>query len=557
MSTTPPPPPFGQAPGPIPPAGAYDRRTLRAQRQAAAAQARWQRQQIRMQMRAARRTSIVGPVLLVAIGVILLLLQTGQLHWPDTLEWLGRWWPAVLILAGVVMAAEWAFDRQQITAAGTPLAPRRTLGGGTVALLIFLAFLGACVMVGEHGSAWARRNMGENFAGNGFKDWRQVFGARSEFSDTLSAPVAPDGTLVIDNPRGDVTVTGSSQDDQVHVDIQQHLYTWHHEEVDARRRAEVPRFSGDRTHLTLTAPVQDQDDADLSIEVPHGVAVIVRSGHGDVSLEELHGSSEIESHNGDVKLTGLTGPVHVRTQDDNGTVTAHSLSSGMSLDGHAGDISLSDIQGPVVLHGDFFGTSHLERIQGNVTFQSSFTNFACAGIPGELNIEGRSDLDAHQIDGPVTLTTSDRNLTLNAIRGGATVNNRNGSVTLSVVGAPQPVRIHNANGSVELAVPGTQGFAVQARTENGDIHDDFGLDADKNGEVSHVTGKIGGGGPLLDSADHPGRRNTEARQLGRARGMDRHTSETDRHAGGTEAPCQPETPGATCSTSASHPVIGL
>ena len=51
----------------------------KAQRDAWRAQARLQREQARWQMRQYRRGSIVGPLLLVAIGIVFLLIQTGRI----------------------------------------------------------------------------------------------------------------------------------------------------------------------------------------------------------------------------------------------------------------------------------------------------------------------------------------------------------------------------------------------------------------------------------------------------------------------------------------------
>ena len=486
-----PPPPFA------PPV--FDRRTLKAQRRAAGEQARLQRAQLRMQMRAARRRSVLGPLLLVALGTVLLLLQTGRLRWNDTLVWLGRWWPAVLIAAGLIMVCEWFLDRRNVSPAGIPLAPRRFLGSGTVALLILLAIVGATVMTAENGSAWARRNLDlkDGLLQNGFGDWRQVFGIRSEVTEEMHAPLSGTGALTVDDPRGDVTVTGSSQDGQVHVTVHRHTFTWQQSDLDERHRQEEVRFSGDRAHLVLSAPSVDEDDADLNIELPHDASLNVRSDHGDVSIGELRGALEVNARDGDVKLTALSGPVHLQTQDDNGDVTAHSLGAGLSLEGRAGDISVTDIEGPVSLHGDFFGTTHLEHIRGTVHFQSSFTEFACANLAGELNVEGRSDLDVHLVEGPVTLTTTNRNLTLDGVSGGITVADRNGSVNLMLAGDAAPVHVSNENGSVEVAVPPDRGFAVEARTQNGDIQDDFGLLPRKSGQAAELSGKLGSGGPPL------------------------------------------------------------
>ena len=492
MSSTPP-PPFSPYSG----QSSFDRRTLRAQRRAATQQARLRRDQFRSQMRAARRRSIVGPILLVALGSVLLVVQAGYLGWPQVLAWLGRWWPAVLIIAGCIMVAEWALDRRQLSPEGAMIGPRRFLGGGAVTLLILLALVGAGMMAAENGSAWARHNLDQSVTHNGFGDWRQVFGVRSETTETLHTPLSADGSLTINDPHGDVEVTGSSTDGEVHVSVTRHIFAWQRSDADRRQAQEQVRFSGDHSHLVLAAPSQDQDDADLTVEMPHGASLALRSDHGDLSVEELRGAVDLVARDGDVKLTGLSGPVRLQTQDDDATVTAHSLGAGFSLEGRSGDINLSDVDGPVVLHGDFFGTTHLERIRGTVHFQSSFTDFACARIPGDLNVEGRSDLDAHRIEGPVTVSTTNRNLNLDGVRGSLTVADRNGSVDLTLNGSAAPVHVSNENGSLTLALPETQGYSLTAQTKNGNIQNDFGLPADKAGETARLSGQIAHGGPLI------------------------------------------------------------
>ena len=49
-----------------------------------------------------RRASIVGPCLLLAIGIIALLLETGHLSAAQFWTWYARWWPVLLIGVGLV-----------------------------------------------------------------------------------------------------------------------------------------------------------------------------------------------------------------------------------------------------------------------------------------------------------------------------------------------------------------------------------------------------------------------------------------------------------------------
>src|SRR5579863_3699533 len=107
MSSAPPNmPPGGGAPPPYDPKMQW--RVYRAQQRAA-----WRAQ--RDAWRAQRHTwkanyvgaygprvpSVVGPVLLICVGVIALLLVTGHIDAGSFWGWYGRWWPLLLLAAGL------------------------------------------------------------------------------------------------------------------------------------------------------------------------------------------------------------------------------------------------------------------------------------------------------------------------------------------------------------------------------------------------------------------------------------------------------------------------
>ena len=80
MASYPPPPPPPPPPGYDPQAQRrYQRDQFRAQMRAQRDAFRAQRQQIRYQMRGMRRGSVLGPLLLIAIGVLFLLIETSRL----------------------------------------------------------------------------------------------------------------------------------------------------------------------------------------------------------------------------------------------------------------------------------------------------------------------------------------------------------------------------------------------------------------------------------------------------------------------------------------------
>src|SRR5215469_632162 len=113
---------------------------------------------------APRVPSVIGPLILVAIGVIALLMYSGHVDAAQFWDWYGRWWPLALILAGLAMLGEWAIDLR----AKTPV--RR--GGNYVGLLVLLAIVGVC-------ASWTHANWNWMHAG---------FGDNDDFFNTLGRP---------------------------------------------------------------------------------------------------------------------------------------------------------------------------------------------------------------------------------------------------------------------------------------------------------------------------------------------------------------------------------
>jgi hypothetical protein len=492
MSSYPPPPPPGQ---PYPP---YDRNAakLAAQQQRAAAKAqlraykdqrRYQQMALRAQRRSLRRGSIVGPLLLLAVGIAFLLAQLGKISWMQTLDWYGRWWPAVLILAGCILLGEWFIDQRTSSAAR----PARTLGGGVIALLIFLVFVGLAFHAIQVGLDWHAQHLG-----NGYTKLDHIFGDRHDSDDALSSPITSGGLLVIRNPHGDVTITGTSTDGQVHVSVHTQAYAWQESDADEKAHLLRPTFSTEGDGLVLTVATVDGGQDDLTIEVPRNSPITLQANHGDVRLSQLHGAVTVSANHGDLDLSDIDGLVTAHLNDDDATINAHNLSGGLSIDGPAGDADISDITGAVSLHGDFFGTTHLQHVNGALLFESSRTHFEAARLDGEFEIESK-DLTASDLLGPVVLTTRDKEITLDRIQGSLQITNRNGSVSVTQAPPIAPVTIQNTHGSVDLGLSANAGFVLSAQTRNGDVEDDFAVPETTQSDTHVLHGTIAGGGPTI------------------------------------------------------------
>jgi DUF4097 and DUF4098 domain-containing protein YvlB len=489
MSSYPPPPP---PPSQYPPV--YDRSAMRAQRDLLRAQAKAQqaqqralRYQLRAQRRSLRRGSIVGPLIILGIGVMFLLAEIGKISWGQSLEWYGRWWPAVLIAAGVVLLLEWFIDQHR----GNETGHVRVLGGGVVFLLILLVLGGLGARTAEYGLAWQ-----DHTFGNKYHKLDYLLGDRHDADSSVASPIANAIPLVITNPHGDVTVTGSSSDGQVHVNVHTEAYAWKDSDVEQKTKNLQPTFTNDEGVLKLNVNSVDGGQADLTITVPHSAPVTVQADHGDVNVSELGAAVTISQNHGDVDVSAIDSSVTLHMNDDDGSVTLHSIHGGASVEGHSGDIDISDVTGDLTLQGDFFGSTNLEHVNGPVHFTTTRTEFSAARLDDQFNVD-KDSLSASELLGPVVLKTENKNITLDRIQGSAEVTNRNGSVELTHAPPLGTISIQNQHGSVDLGLPGGVGFVLNAQTRNGDMENDFDLSPVGDNDAHTLRGKIGGGGPTV------------------------------------------------------------
>ena len=450
----------------------------------------------RMQLRSLRRSSVIGPLLIISIGVLFLLVQLGKL--PSLAVWsaFGRWWPLLLIGIGIIRLVEWLVDqrgRRQATLTGTPYASHN-LGAGISFLVVLLVLAGLGLSVSQRHAA---RLFGRDFQINQ-DNLDEFFGEKHESDHPLVQP-CPEGTLVtIDNPRGDVTIAGTSDDGQLHVEAHDEVFTRSDSEAANKAQQLTPRIDRNGNQLSVVLPVVEGGRVDLTVTLPTATPVTARVNRGDVRIHTLRAPVNVIANHGDVDLSALSGSVTARINNGDSSFSAHSVTGDLSLEGRSLDITLSDIHGAVALNGEFFGTVHLERTVGGVKFHTSRVDLELGRLDGELEISPNADITADQVLGPLILNTRNRNINLERVAGDLSVTNRNGSINVTAAPPLGNVMIENRNGEIDLTVPSASSFTVQAETVNASINNDFGLSANEDEENRpKLTGTVGKGGPVI------------------------------------------------------------
>lgn len=486
---------------PTPPPGWDPRDQARAQRQywrdqARAQRAAWrvQRDQMRWQMRGLRRGSILGPVLLISIGILFLLLESGHLDRHNFWGWYGHWWPLLLVGAGLIVLAEWALDQYAMR---DPQAPhyRRSMGAGVFFLLLFVVVTGG---LASSGLSLHRPADAFFFKGFGMDEdsLDQLLGDKHESDQNADYALAAGSSLTVFNPRGDVTVSGTSDDGRVHVAIHKQVYARTDSDAENRAQQLAPSTTNDAGGLTLNMPAMDGARSDLVITLPGTTPTNVRVDRGDIHASSVKAPVTATANHGDIELSAISGPVTAHINNSHSSLTARNVDGGVNIQGHAEDVTLIDISGAVSLNGDFYGTTHLEHINGAVHFHTSRSDMQLGRLDGESELSAHS-ISAEQALGPVVLSTSNRDVTLERVAGDISVTNKNGTVELTAAPALGNVTVENRNGSIKTTLPEKAGFQIQAGATNGEIESEFQLSTWGSENNKNLNGTVGGGGPMV------------------------------------------------------------
>ncbi len=457
----------------------YDPRTAARQ---AKDYARAQRAYWRYYYRGAYRRSIVRPVVLILIGVVALLVETGRIPAVSFWLWYGHWWPLLLIGLGVLLLLEYLIDRRN------PYAGRGA--GGLIWLVILLVVIGWSVHGAQHNWNW--------FGPDAGSFWNAVgpqYDHTVQLEQSLSVPTGVTPVVNIDDPRGDVMVT-ASKDSVIHLRAHQIAHTASQDDANHAFEQTKPQIEATSTGANITVPGKDNTSEDLTLELPAAASAVIRSGRGDVTVEGLNGSVDVTAQHGDVRVNDLGANVHARMQ--NGDFSAHDVKGHAHLEGAGGDITLSNIGGAASINGEFTGDVHLQQVGGAVTFTSSRTHISVPKLVGQLTLDS-GDLGMDRASGPVVIRTKAKNIDLSTIVGGLEIKDSDGDVSVSTGLPLGPVKIENRTGSVMLQVPGNASFAVHASTSSDEsLNTDFPLTASSSNGRKTLSGQVGTGGPKIE-----------------------------------------------------------
>jgi len=425
-----------------------------------------------------RVPSMVGPILLVAIGVVALLVQTGHLGAADFWTWYSRWWPMLLIGAGVALLAEWALDMRRQT-------PVRR-GGSFIGILVLLAIVGLAASSWRHAWGPFRAQFGD-----GNDDFFNSFGAPEHDQDqqVQTAQIPANASIDIQNPRGDVSVTSG---DGNTIEVQAHQVAYASSDSEAKRI-----FDGEAAHLSVSgsavvvkSETNSSGRVNLTVTVPKTAHVSINSGKGDVTVAGLGNGLTINAVHGVTHLNSITGAVQVHFSNSRQDFSLRQLDGDLTTEGNSNDVTLSEVKGRVAMNGEIFGEVHIQSIGGPINLHTSITDLQLASLPGDLTLDS-DNLRVVEAKGTVRVVTHAKDIDLSQIAGDVYVENRNGRIAVEPAGNHN-VEAKNNKGDIEITLAPNASANINGQTRNGDIVSDFGLNISGD-ENKSLSGRIGSG----------------------------------------------------------------
>ncbi|MEJ5368887.1 MAG: hypothetical protein WHT08_11240 [Bryobacteraceae bacterium] len=408
-----------------------------------------------------RRGSLVGPLLLIVIGVVFLLRNIR----PDLplLELFVNWWPAVLIAWGALRIVEIVTSY----ARGKPL-PRSGLSGGEWALIILVTLVGM--------SVWSAKRWSRELPG------RIRIGGVEMFGEAFDYPVADQtvaaaerGRLVIENARGNTRITGVNGS-EVKVAARKTVRALDREAADrAAAAADVlVKRDGDTVQVLhgRDAPEGARVSVDLEITAPRGSSIEFRGKYGDLEVKDIDGDVTCDSDNAGVRLESIGGRARVDLRRSD-IIRALKIRGDVEIKGRGRDIEVEDAAGGVSIEGSWSGETILRRVARAVRFASSRTEVRAGAVPGELRLT-LSQLTMTRVAGPVTVRAETKDIQLADVTDAVTVDVDRGDVEIR-----QPrtdfgrIDAKSGSGDVEVALPPAARFTLRAVTERGEAINEF------------------------------------------------------------------------------------
>jgi DUF4097 and DUF4098 domain-containing protein YvlB len=431
--------------------------------------------------------SIAGPIVLILLGVLFLMGTMGMLDRYSMAMLFAHYWPALLILWGVIKLIEHERAKQ----AGLQ---SRGIGVGGVCLMICLIVAGL-IATGVSRVDW--QNLRDHMQFDD-QDFDSFFGGSSfDYSDELSQPFPKGGALHINDDRGTISIN-AAEGDTLKVSVRKKIRSEKQEDADNYNTRTKPEITVADKIVTLNANTQGAGDksvsTDMDVYVPRNTELVITARHGNVTITGMSGNVEVNHQRGEVSISDHTGNASLTLERSSARV--EHVKGDVTIQGRCNEVAVEDVDGAAHMNGEFWESVRLVRVTKTVSFHSSRTDMEFSRLDGRLDLDS-GDLRADSLAGPMHLTTRSKDISLAGLSGDLRLEDTNGTVEVGLY-KPGNIQIENRKGDIQISIPPNAAVQVEARTRHGEIQSDFNeLKIEGGDRQASASGSIGTNGPRL------------------------------------------------------------
>ena len=212
-------------------------------------------------------------------------------------------------------------------------------------------------------------------------------------------------------------------------------------------------------------------DVRLTLDVPAGLVVSLRSSSGDLSTRGLSGLQNFETSSGDVEVRDAGGMV--QTSTSSGDVTAEAI-TGARMRSSSGDLKIDGARGPLDLRASS-GDIEVRGAADSVTLVASSGDVTLESAPRGARVRTESgQVEVGSASGRVVIGTS------------------SGDVRVTLRPPLSAVELGTESGELTALVEGTASLAVDVETSSGSIETELPLRI-RNASRHSLTGTVGAG----------------------------------------------------------------
>ena len=314
--------------------------------------------------------------------------------------------------------------------------------------------------------------------------------------------------LGIDSRHGDIEVKSWAKN-SLQIDYQ--ITTWAADEETAKEiaseieiRIEPEKDASDRaTRASITTDYPEEwglwrnngprARVDYWLVVPQQTNLEVDNRHGNVSVDDLRGTTAINNRHGNVAL---------------GTIEGN-----LNLDAHHGNAEADSIQGDVHFTGGH-GNAELGKVGGSFEGDHRHGNLELDAVGGDLSLAHRhGNAVVHSVGGTIEVHKGHGQIELRGVRDTFHIDAHHADTHLDVaspLSGDCVIKGHHAK--VNLVAPENAFASIQTSTHRGSISSEFEGNLTKEKRDQHFTATLSASGANLQISNHHGRIDLRCRE---------------------------------------------